>query len=168
VLQICDSLRKHGFHNIFLFNSHGGNNAALSMAINIAYEQWRERIYLVHWADLAVDVTSKIGGPKIHIEEVETSLALALGQRVDMEKARRDAYDRREALKAKGQPTSSLVNYDASHRGPSIGVSMNYVREISSSGVIGDATRANKETGAEIIKVVVARLVDAIAELNER
>ncbi len=44
----------------------------------------------------------------IHAEEAETSLALALGQRVLMEEATRDAYDRGEAVRHAGLPWTSL------------------------------------------------------------
>ena len=51
------------------------------------------RVFLVQWWDLAADVLAAIEGPMIHAEEAETSIALALGQRMVEGEASRDAFD---------------------------------------------------------------------------
>src|SRR4029450_6898545 len=92
--EICDSLRHHGFENLIAVNGHGGNVAALTVAVNPYFETTGQRVFLVQWWDLAADALAEVEGPMIHAEEAETSLALALGQRVLMEKATDDAWDR--------------------------------------------------------------------------
>ena len=70
-------------------NGHGGNAAALTVAVNHYFETTGRRVFLVQWWDLASDALAEIEGPMIHAEEAETSLALALGQRVEEELGRR-------------------------------------------------------------------------------
>src|SRR6185436_19811259 len=92
--EVCDSLVHHGFESLVAVNGHGGNIAALTVAINHYFETTGRRVFLAQWWDLASDVLADIEGPMIHAEEAETSLAMALGQRVETELASRDAYDR--------------------------------------------------------------------------
>ena len=100
--EVCDSLVHHGFENVVAVNGHGGNVAALTVAVNHYFETTGRRIFLVQWWDLASDVLADIEGPLIHAEEAETSLALALGQTVHEERATRDAYDRGAAVREAG------------------------------------------------------------------
>ncbi len=166
VMQLCGCLMKHGFRNLILFNSHGGNTDALNVAINQLYEHRKERVYVARWSELAPEAVATVGGPRIHSDAAETSLALALGQRVEMDRARRDAFSRRETVAALEQPTSSYVKYDAAHKGPGIGLPMDYIRDISKTGVVGDPTGANLALGEQIISAVVDRLAAAIVELD--
>src|SRR5713101_6844397 len=96
--EVCDSLVHHGFENLVAVNGHGGNIAALTVAVNHYFETTGRRVFLVQWWDLAADVLAEIEGPMIHAEEAETSLAIALGQRVQAELAASDAYDRGAAV----------------------------------------------------------------------
>src|SRR3954464_12993451 len=96
--EVCDSIVHHGLENVVAINGHGGNVAALTVAVNHYFEQTGRRVFLAQWWDLAADVLAEVEGPMIHAEEAETSIAMALGQRVDMEKATRDAWDRGAAV----------------------------------------------------------------------
>src|SRR5205807_8545632 len=100
--EVCDSLVHHGFENLLAVNGHGGNIAALTVAINHYFETTGRRVFLVQWWDLAADILAEIEGPMIHAEEAETSIALALGQRVIESEASRGAFDRGETVRAAG------------------------------------------------------------------
>jgi creatinine amidohydrolase len=163
--DICDSLFRHGFETVVVVNGHGGNVAALTVAINEYYDITGRRMPVANWLELGSEVMAEMDTPTIHAEEAETSLALALGQRVEMDLATRDAFNRGEAVRAAGLPWTSLGRYDASHRGAAVTVPMDMLREISPSGVVGDATRARVETGIRIVDAVVPRLVQVAAEL---
>jgi creatinine amidohydrolase len=163
--EVCDSLAQHGFKNIVAINGHGGNVAALTVAVNVYYEQTGRRVFLAQWWDLAADVLAEVEGPMIHAEEAETSLALALGQRVEMEKATRDAWDRGAAVRDAGLPWTSLGQYGMRHAGPKVVVPMDMLRDISASGVVGDATRARRETGERMVEAVVPRIVQVCREM---
>src|SRR5206468_11834406 len=109
--EVCDSLAHHGFENLVAVNGHGGNIAALTVAVNHYFEQTGRRVFLVQWWDLASDVLAEVEGPMIHAEEAETSIALALGQQVYEERATRDAFNRGAAVREAGLPWSSYGRY---------------------------------------------------------
>jgi creatinine amidohydrolase len=166
--EVCDSLVQHGFDRIVAVNGHGANNAALTVAVNRYYEVTGRRVFLVQWWDLAADVLAGVEGPMIHAEEAETSIALALGQRVDMSKATRDAWDRGEAVRQAGQRWTSYGKYAMVHRGPGVVVPMDLLRDISDSGVVGDATRATTELGQRVLDAMVPRVVQVCADISGR
>jgi creatinine amidohydrolase len=162
--EVCDSLAAHGFGNLIAVNGHGGNSAALTVAVNHYLETTGRRVFLVQWWDLAADALAEIEGPMIHAEEAETSLALALGQRVLMERASRDAWDRGQAVRQAGLPWTSYGQYGMRHAGPRVVVPMDMLRDITASGVVGDATRARAETGERILEVLIPRIVQVCRE----
>jgi creatinine amidohydrolase len=163
--EVCDSLVHHGFRNLLAVNGHGGNIAALTVAINHYFETTGRRVVLVQWWDLASDVLAGVEGPLIHAEEAETSLALALGQKVYPERATRDAYDRGAAVREAGMPWTSLGRYELRARGPGVIVPMDMLRDLTPSGVVGDATRARAETGEKMLSVLIPRIVQVCQEL---
>jgi len=163
--EVCDSLAHHGFENLVAVNGHGGNIAALTVAINHYFETTGRRVFLVQWWDLASDVLADVEGPMIHAEEAETSLALALGQTVYVDLATRDAYDRSAAVRDAGLPWTSFGRYEMRARGPGVVVPMDMLRDISASGVVGDATRATVATGEKMLSVLVPRIVQVCQEL---
>jgi creatinine amidohydrolase len=162
---VCDSLAQHGFERLIAVNGHGGNIAALTVAVNYAMETTGRRVFLVQWWDLAADLLAEIEGPMIHAEEAETSIALALGQRVIESEARRDAFDRGESVRAAGLPWTSFGKYGLVHRGPGVVVPMDMLRDITPSGVVGDATRARRETGERVVAALVPRIVQVAREI---
>jgi creatinine amidohydrolase len=164
--EVCDSLAHHGFEHLVAVNGHGGNIAALTVAVNHYFETTGRRAFLVQWWDLAADVLADVEGPMIHAEEAETSLAMALGQRVLAEKAARDAYDRGQAVREAGFPWTSLGQYGMRHAGPKVVVPMDMLRDITASGVVGDATRASAELGERMVSAVVPRIVQVCKEMT--
>ena len=162
--EVCDSLVHHGFESLIAVNGHGGNIAALTVTVNHYLETTGRRVFLVQWWDLAADVLASVEGPMIHAEEAETSLAL--GQRVLMEEATRDAYDRGQAVKDAGLPWTSFGKYAMAHRGPGVIVPMDMLRDITESGVVGDATKATRETGEKVLEVLIPRIVQVAREMS--
>jgi creatinine amidohydrolase len=162
--EVCDSLAHHGFENLVAVNGHGGNIAALTVAVNHYLETTGRRVFLVQWWDLAADVLAEIEGPMIHAEEAETSIALALGQRVLEDETTRDAFDRGTAVREAGLPWTSLGKYGMTHKGAGVVVPMDMLRDITPSGVVGDATRASRETGERIVAALVPRIVQVCKE----
>ncbi len=163
--EVCDSLAHHGFEHLVAVNGHGGNAAALTVAVNHYFETTGRRVFLVQWWDLASDMLAEVEGPMIHAEEAETSLAMALGQRVYEERATRDAYDRGAAVKEAGLPWTSFGRYEMRARGPGVIVPMDMLRDITPSGVVGDATKARLETGERIVAALIPRIVQVCKEM---
>jgi creatinine amidohydrolase len=166
--EVCDSLAHHGFERLIAVNGHGGNIAALTVAVNHTMETTGRRVFLVQWWDLAADILAEIEGPMIHAEEAETSIALALGQRVIESEACRDAYDRGETVRAAGLPWTSFGKYGLTHKGPGVVVPMDMLRDITVSGVVGDATKARRETGERVVAALVPRMVQVAQEFAGR
>ena len=164
--EVCDSLVHHGFDNLVAVNGHGGNIAALTVAVNHYFETTGRRVFLVQWWDLASDVLAGVEGPMIHAEEAETSLALALGQTVHLDRATRDAYDRGAAVRDAGLPWTSFGRYAMRAKGPGVIVPMDMLRDISASGVVGDATLARLETGEALVSALVPRIVQVCKDLS--
>ena len=162
--EVCDSLVHHGFENLLAVNGHGGNIAALTVAINHYFEETGRRVFLVQWWDLASDVLADVEGPMIHAEEAETSLAMALGQTVYEERATRDAYDRGAAVREAGLPWTSFGRYEMRAKGPGVIVPMDMLRDITASGVVGDATKARRELGDRMVEVLIPRIVQVCKE----
>ena len=165
--EACESLHHHGFRNVIAVNGHGGNAAALTVAVNHYLETTGRRVFLVQWWELTGDIIGAIEGPGIHAEEAETSIALAVGQRVMMDEATIDAWDRGEAVREAGHTWTSLGKYSLVHKGPGVTVPMDMLRDISPSGVIGDARRATPELGQKIIDTLIPRIVTVIRDMTE-
>jgi creatinine amidohydrolase len=163
--EVCESLAHHGFRHLIAVNGHGGNVAALTVAINRHLERTGRRVFLSGWWDLGADVLAEIEGPQIHAEEAETSIAIALGQQVYEDRATRDAYDRGAAVKEAGLPWTSFGRYAMRPSGPGVVVPMDMLRDITPSGVVGDATRARLETGEKIVSALIPRIVQVCKEM---
>jgi creatinine amidohydrolase len=166
--EVCDSLVHRGFENLVAVNGHGGNIAALTVAVNHYFETTGRRVFLVQWWDLAADVLAAVEGPMIDAEEAETSIALSLGQQVYEDRATRDAFDPGAAVKDAGLPWTSFGRYAMRASGPGVIVPMDMLRDITASGVVGDATRARLETGEKIVSVLVPRIVQVCKELARK
>src|SRR4029450_4103165 len=108
---------------------------------------------------------AEIEGPMIHAEEAETSLAMALGQRVEADRATRDAWDRGRSVKDAGLPWTSYGRYGMRAGGPGVVVPMDMLGDITESGVVGDATRARVETGQRIVEALIPRIVQVCKEM---
>ena len=105
-----------------------------------------------------------VEGPMIHAEEAETSLAMALGQTVYEERATRDAYDRGAAVREAGLPWTSFGRYEMRAKGPGVIVPMDMLRDITASGVVGDATKARRELGDRMVEALIPRIVQVCKE----
>ena len=157
--EVCESLHHHGLDNVIAVNGHGGNVAALTVAANRYYELTRRRVFLLQWWELAADVVGKIEGPAIHAEEAETSLAMALGQRVMMEHDSRDAYDRGATVRDAGFPWTSLGKYGLTHRGSRRRRADGYARRDNRVGGRRRGHGAKLETGQAMVDAMIPRMV---------
>jgi creatinine amidohydrolase/Fe(II)-dependent formamide hydrolase-like protein len=64
-----------------------------------------------------------------------------------------------------GLPWTSFGRYEMRARGPGVIVPMDMLRDITASGVVGDATRARVETGEKMLSVLIPRIVQVCKEL---
>ena len=84
---------------------------------------------------------------------------LALCAAVSPYRATRDEWDRGAAVKEAGLTWTSLGRYEMRAKGPGVIVPMDMLRDITQSGVVGDATRARRELGERMVDAVVPRIV---------
>ena len=85
IRDVCRSVIQHGFRKVVIVNGHGGNSAALDVVISELGLETKAHLYLVEFWEIAADVIEKTCGcPVFHADETETSIALALNQRVEM------------------------------------------------------------------------------------
>lgn len=154
VLQdIAASLARSGFKKLLLFNTHGGNADLLGMVareirISTGLAVYRLDPGAVHYSDSFTDDEEKACG--IHAGDVETSLVMAVcPDWVHSELAPR------EMPKFPQSPSFSF-------RSKSFAWVM---RDISRSGIAGDATKANPERGEAMLKKAGPLLAEALLEI---
>jgi len=157
VKDVCRSLASHGFRNIVVVNGHGGNTAALHLATQQLGSETKAKVFLVEWWDLVPDIIAKrFKPPFYHACETETSIVLALDQRVDT----------RKATPSVPQQVSRFVFHDFMATGPKVFEPMIDMRTVTQTGAVGDPTRATREKGQELLDAVIERFASFIKELK--
>ncbi len=150
ILDIGKSLAKHGIKKIIVINSHGGNTAALSLALRRLFDEEGLWCANIEWWKITGDLIKEIfDPPHYHADEMETSVAWALGQRV-LEDKRVDELGR-EPVPGFSEPTMFPSQ-------PHIMPIWN-TTDFSESGTIGHATRANPEKGKKVVDEAIKRIV---------
>ncbi len=149
IYTVGESVLVMGFKKLLLISWHGGHHSIMH---DVAYRLKKKfRDSIVVYASIIEMVFDKVKdlleGPVYHADDLETSLMLALNQRVLLQKAVRDGK------------TSYLNNY----------VSLDFKRkskvkvpvaidEFTQSGVIGDPTKASRDKGAKILEIITNEL----------
>jgi creatinine amidohydrolase len=158
IVNVCKSLIHHGFRKIVLLNGHGGNDAALHTAIYELKKDSDAFVCLVNWWNLVMDVIRENTKPPfLHADETETSIALALNQLVKKDKLVRTI------------PVSEIpefIKHDFLASPPTVEVPIK-MKELSKTGVVGDATRASKEKGEKIVEATITRLTAFLRALKD-
>jgi creatinine amidohydrolase len=155
--DIGRSLARHGAKRIVIMNSHGGNTAALSIALRKLFEEglWGVSI---EWWEIAADLVKKtFDPPHFHADEMETSVAWALGQRV-LEDKRIDEPGR-EPIPGF---TKATMFPDPPNFSPIVDMT-----DYTNSGTVGYATRASSEKGEKIVEAVIERVSAFIKKMVE-
>lgn len=134
LLAIAGQLQTWGFQTLAVLNAHGGNSTSLEVALREIQTRLGMQAGLLR-PSLALSASEQENLWGIHAGEVETSLMLAIDpDQVEMEKARCEyptRLDNPGVLRPfKGTATWAWIT-----------------RELSQSGVMGDATAASAEKG---------------------
>lgn len=148
---ICSSLVRHGFRNILLLNGHGGNIAALTVAVNELAPKLDAPISTTTYWLLAQPAFAKILEKQANVRhacEAETSMVLALKpELVDMTQAD-------NAVGPTAPELPDILGTTAAHRWQSF-------RSRTSHGAIGDPRAATAEKGERLLQAAA----DAVSGL---
>lgn len=157
IVDVCKSLRNHGFNNIILLNGHGGNRTAISSALTKLHNEGLKRVFSIDWWGFIMDkIPELFSRPVFHACDMETSVAWALGQRV-LVKKRVDEPGR--------SPYPDYVMPDMLNPPPNVSVGTS-MKDFTDSGVVGYSTRATKEKGETAVHLVVERVCEFIRSLQ--
>ncbi|MGM8366573.1 creatininase family protein [Virgibacillus sp. W0181] len=151
--DIFTSLIHHGIKNILILNGHDGNIPALEVAARNVKEKYKDAsmIYIPAWWEITgakmkddFEVWDGLG----HGGEGETSITMAVKpDLVNLDDAICQMPDDMIKLSEHGS-----VIFD--------------ITEITETGAIGDPTKATREKGEKMLRIVVDYLVDLINDLE--
>lgn len=157
--DISECVVKHGFRNLLVLNSHGGNQAIGQTFLEIFGHMHPEaKIMLATWWRIALEelkeLTQTPQGGTGHAGEFETSLMLLIApELVDLSKTK---------------PKANVPTFEWAEGDMLVGPRASLYRsmkEMTPTGVYGEAGAGNKEKGEQITKVVVAALRKIIESL---
>ncbi len=159
VVGVMDSVFHHGFKNLILFNSHGGNQAIGQVILESQGHRFPDRnIFLVTWWKLAGkefgEITTTPFGGTGHAGEFETSLMLHIAP---------ELVDDSRITRGGNQPGHSWAEGDMLNA-PKIS-HYRSMKDMTPNGIYGDPTAATAEKGAKISHVVVGKLASMVDDL---
>jgi creatinine amidohydrolase len=141
VLEVVESLRRHGLERFFVVDGHAGNQGALDVLMTkLRFQMGIQAAYLFYFTI----VDDRWG----HACEIEASMGLALQPDIV----------RSEALEA-GKLRPLSLPYSNVLETPRVGVPLSF-EEITENGALGDARQASEAIGQELTEGVVRRSVE--------
>ncbi len=159
-MELGASVARAGIRKLVLFNSHGGQSAAMDIVSHDLRALHQLLVFSVNWYRLGLppglidDDELRFG---IHGGEVETSMMLALAPHlVDMAKAQ--SFDSTLRRHAADYPV--LGNSDSARLGWQ-------TQDLNPTGAIGNAAAATAQKGQAIIDFVADRFVRLLQELGK-
>lgn len=157
IKEMADSVYQSGFRKLVLMNSHGGQPQIMEIAARDLHQQHPDFAIFPFFTwcvphnvgDLLTPQEQEYG---IHAGDVETSIMLSLlPEQVQMEQAVKEY--------PQGLPQDSLLNMEG--KLPFAWIT----KELTKSGVMGDATVATKEKGDRILQSVADGWVQVIRDI---
>ena len=160
VEEIITSVIKHGFTNIVILNSHGGNQGiGQVIAERIGYRHPECELVMTSWWQIAREHLLKITdtgfGGVGHAGEFETSLMLLIAP---------DLVRNEKIDKGANQQKLKWADGDLLH-GPSASY-YRTMKQLTPNGVFGDPRAASVEKGKQITEVVIKSLLQILQDLS--
>ncbi|WMS43941.1 creatininase family protein [Acuticoccus sp. MNP-M23] len=161
VTDLVSSALRHGFRNVVILNSHGGNRAVGAMiAEMLGLAHPKCRIVFATWWQLANAALTPLaeGGPGAtgHACEFETSLVLAAAP----DDVRADLIPPRGGAPVFGWASGDLLS------GQAATLVRTMAEQTGGTGVLGAPELASAQKGAEITAAVTSRLVEVVDDLR--
>jgi creatinine amidohydrolase/Fe(II)-dependent formamide hydrolase-like protein len=154
VYEIGAGVARNGIKKLVIINGHGGNAPALNYAAQMINRDTKIFVSVDTGESSDPDIYKIAETPNdVHAGEIETSTSLAVRpQLVRME----------YAAKAIPQFSNRYLNF-TSKRGVAWYA---YTKRISETGVMGDPTKASREKGQKMWKIMIGHLVAFVEELK--
>jgi creatinine amidohydrolase len=155
--EMADSIYRSGFRKLVLMNAHGGQPQVMEIMARDVHQKYEDFLIFPLFTWRVPHIAKQLLTPKemqwgIHAGDAETSLLLSiLPDQVKMEKA--------VAEYPQGLPQDSLLSIEG--KLPFAWLT----RELSQSGVIGDATVATKEKGDRLLESLSDGWVQVIQDI---
>jgi creatinine amidohydrolase/Fe(II)-dependent formamide hydrolase-like protein len=154
IYEIGMSVSRNGIRKLVIINGHGGNSPALNYAAQMINRDAHIFVCVDTGETSDVDIYKIVETPNdVHAGEIETSTSLAVRpELVKMEKAQKHIPE-----------FSSRYLDFTSKRGV---LWYAYTQKISTSGVMGDPTKASAAKGEKIWEIMIAHLVSLVEDLK--
>jgi creatinine amidohydrolase/Fe(II)-dependent formamide hydrolase-like protein len=154
IYEIGMSVSRNGIRKLVIINGHGGNSPALNYAAQMINRDARIFVCVDTGETSDVDIYKIVETPNdVHAGEIETSTGLA---------ARPELVQMDQAKKHIPKFSSGYLDF-TSKRGV---LWYAYTRKISTSGVMGDPTKASAAKGEKIWEIMIAHLVSFVEDLK--
>jgi creatinine amidohydrolase/Fe(II)-dependent formamide hydrolase-like protein len=154
VYEIGMNAARNGIKKLVIINAHGGNGPALNYAAQMINRDAGIFVCVDTGETSDVDIDRFIETPNdVHAGEIETSTSLAV---------RPDQVRLDKALRSVPKFSSRYLNFTSKRAVMWYG----HTHKISSSGVLGDPTRASAEKGQKIWEIMMAHLVALVEDLK--
>ena len=159
--DLLESVIKHNFKNLIIFNAHGGNvSIGETIVENFGLKHKDCNICFVTWWNIAREKLLKLNeaGPfgVGHAGEFETSILKHISDELVREDKIQDGNVNRLAEWADGD----LIR-------PSKVLLQRTMKEITKNGVFGTPSKASKNKGKEIIEIVLEEFEKIALEIQE-
>ena len=157
IKEMADGIYRSGFRKLVLMNSHGGQPQIMEIAARDLHQEHPDFCVFPFFTWRVPHIVGEMLTPQeqeygIHAGDAETSIMLALlPEQVKMERAVKEY--------PKGLPEDSLLDMEG--KLPFAWLT----KELSKSGVMGDATVATKEKGDRILQSVADGWVKVIQDV---
>jgi len=154
VYDIGMSVARNGINKLVIINGHGGNTPALNYAAQMINRDAKIFVCVDSGETSDVDIYKITDTPNdVHAGEIETSTSLAI---------RPHLVKIDQAPRSVPQFSSRYLNF-TSKRWVSWYA---YTQNVTSTGVLGDATKATAEKGRKIWQIMIAHLVALVEDLK--
>jgi creatinine amidohydrolase len=140
LLAFLKSIERHGFKRVFIVNGHGGNIAAMNSFLPDFARETSLMLYATTYFDLSKDDLAQFLDDQQYVQhacEVETSMMMVVAPDTVKHDRLPQAFGMLNGDPRKAYPASRFQSFT----------------NITESGVIGDARRANTDKGAKLLKV---------------
>src|SRR5215470_7732134 len=149
LLAFLKSIERHGFTRVLIINGHGGNTAALNAFLPDFARETRLRVFTAGYFDLPRADIAPLLEDQSHVQhacEVETSLMMVVAPDLVRHERLAEAFGGLD-------PGSEWRTVPARFRS---------FKEITASGVNGDARRASRAKGEKILESLGGGLKDLL------